>query len=327
MTKRGLTLVVLGRATESKERAWREGLGLVRTVRLTGAAPSGSRFGSRALGLGLDSALVALKALAVGARSPFLATNPWIAVALKATLRRRVAVTGIYAVAGSRSFKMLRLVLRDSPVVTTVRVEAEAWTAAGGRAVPVVYGNTFGYPESRDRGDDVLHIFVGGSSDRDTDAIDQLEREIRSNSAPIALTVVGNEDPSSWSEGNRRIEHTGRVSPDRFGNLLSKADVVFLPLVPSDRAAGHMVTVGALESGLRVLTSDTIGMTGYVDGRYVRPLKPGEPLLAQLEALADRTDEGRAEARDFWRETFSVDAYVARVRGALRALSAPKQDA
>jgi hypothetical protein len=279
--------------------------GLVRrVVRFEGAAPSGFRLGRRVFGLGLDSAIVALKVAVSAPRGPYLAANPWVAVALRMIGRRRIAVTGIYAENGSRSFRILRRFLRDAPVVTLVRHEAESWVAAGGRATPVIYGNTFDYPYPVPvRHDDRISIFIGGSSDRDSAAITRLETELRTADEPIDLVIVSKEEPSSWSGQRATITRTGYVSADEFGRLISRSDVVYLPLSHGRRAAGHMVAVGALEVGAPVVCSDSPAMTGYVDGTYIRAASNDESILPQLQAAALWGRVNRRAVRAEWDAT------------------------
>jgi hypothetical protein len=279
------------------------------------AAPSGYRFGSRALGLGLDSAILALKALTT--RGPVLVTNPWIGIATKLLGRKDLAVIGLYATPGSRTFKLMRHILKDAPVITTVEIEARAWSAAGGRAAAVLYGNTFHYRRRFDELSGELRIFVGGSSDRDPEILRRLEQEIKSSDRAVALVVVTGDTPSYWAEGKSTIRHSGYVPADYFGTLMGESHVVFLPLKQSGRAAGHMVTVGALEAGVPVSTTPCDGMEGYIDGHAVSVLDPDLPLLPQLEErrlmFADRSEE----LSNYWRSKFSRQAFVERVGEAI----------
>ena len=315
-------MVALGRSRAASDADWIDS-GLVRRfVRFDRAAPSGFRLSSRMFGLGLDSAIVAAKVALLTPRGPFLAANPWIAVALRFVGKRRLAVTGIYAENGSRSFRLLRRFLGSAPVVTLVRHEAESWNAAGGLATPVIYGNTFGYPyPAPARTDDRISIFIGGSSDRDPAAIKQLEDEVREEDAPIDLVIVSNEEPSAWSGKEATITRTGYVSQDEFGRLISVSDVAYLPLSRGHRAAGHMVAVGALEVGTPVVCSDSPAMTGYVDGTYIRSVPDGDKLLPYLQAVAGWGRDNREAVRAEWNARYSHRAYVERVAAALQSMS------
>ncbi|SMG16079.1 glycosyltransferase [Agreia pratensis] len=312
-------MVALGRSRPASDSDWIDS-GLVRHfVRFERAAPSGFRFSSRIFGLGLDSAIVALKVAVLAPRGPYLAANPWVAVALRLLGKRRIAVTGIYAENGSRSFRLLRRFLGDAPVVTLVRHEAESWNAAGGRATPVIYGNTFGYPyPTPPRTDGRISIFIGGSSDRDPAAIDRLEGELRDADSAFDLVIVSKEEPSSWSGQNATVTRTGYVSADEFGRLISLSDVVYLPLSHGHRAAGHMVAVGALEVGVPVVSTDSPAMTGYVDGTVIRTAPSDEKVLPALESVALWGRENRPEVRAEWDAHYSHRAYVERVAAALR---------
>ncbi|MBF4633039.1 glycosyltransferase [Agreia pratensis] len=315
-------MVALGRSRPASDADWIDS-GLVRRfVRFQRAAPSGFRLSSRIFGLGLDSAIVAAKVAVLAPRGPYLAANPWLAVALRLVGKRRIAVTGIYAENGSRSFRLLRRFLGDAPVLTLVRHEAESWNAAGGRATPVIYGNTFGYPyPTPTRTDGRISIFIGGSSDRDPAAIQRLENELREADAPIDLVIVSKEEPSAWSGHKATITRTGYVSADDFGRLISVSDVVYLPLSRGHRAAGHMVAVGALEAGTPVVCSDSPAMTGYVDGTYIRSVPDDDLLLPHLQAVAEWGRDHREAVRAEWAARYSHRAYVERVAAALKALS------
>lgn len=312
------TLLVLGKRADS-DQLWIDS-GFVRSiVRFENAAPSGYRAGSRLLGLGLDSAVLALKVLF--RRGPFLALNPWIAVALRMLGKKDVSVVGIYAEPGSRNFRLLRRILGDSSVITMVDAEATAWVEAGGRARPVLYGNTFGYPRATERTSDEFTIFVGGMSDRGAEILARLEQELKLDASPHRLVVVSAEPPSVWSRPDgASITRTGYVSAHQFGALMSDADIVFLPLKQGTRAAGHMVTVGALELGIPVATTVTSAMQGYVDGDAVSEVDLGLPILPQLLARADRTVERREQIISFWNNRFSRRSFVDRVGRALTEL-------
>jgi hypothetical protein len=290
---RGWVLLAMGRDHDDRDAAWLRSGQVRRIVRLRSAAPSGRRRGSRALGLGIDSLLLAIKAAVLTSRGPFLAANPWTAVALRLLGRRRIAVTGLYAVPGTRSYRVLLRLLRNVPLVTLSRIEAEHWNASGGRAVAVLYGNTYGYPLRQPNEDPGTRIFIGGSSDRDGALITSLEAEVRSTEAAVQLTVVDGGAPGHWSRGATEIRRPGYVSAETFGRLVSESDVVVLPLKDSGRSAGHMVLVGALEAGVPVLATRAQGIEEYFDGRWVRALNSNEPLLPQITAYAaERSGDG-----------------------------------
>jgi hypothetical protein len=315
-------LLVLGKDSANVDEYWLASGAISEVVRLERAVPSGLRFGNRLLGLGLDSVALALKAVVLRKGGRYLAANPWIAVALRLLGVRDIAVTGLYASPGSRSFRVLRQFLKDAVVVTTVQIEADAWNDAGGRAAPVLYGNNFGYPRRLTESPTTLTIFIGGSSDRDSIFIETLEKELMSGESPVftSLIVVANDQPSITTNDFASVEHTGYVSAQRFGELLASSDVVILPLRPNGRAAGHMVTVGALEAGVPVLTTTSRGMEGYVDGTYVQYLNPELPLLPQASKLAALGLRERANITEFWQTQFSRGAYVNRVARALSEL-------
>jgi hypothetical protein len=321
---RQYTVVTLGKGSPESTGLWLESGFVSRVVHFTRAAPSGLRFGSRAWGMGVDSLLVALKVVVLRVRGPILATNPWVGAALRLLGRRDVAVTGIYATAGSRSHRLLRKALGRSAVITTVDLEAEAWEATGGRAISIRYGNTFDYPLHVKTDAQTLRVFIGGSSDRDSEVMDRLEREVVASDRPVHLTVVAGGEPSSWTNERSTIERVGWIANRQFGQRLSNSDVVFLPLLPGQRAAGHMVTVGSLEAGVPVVTTASEGMNGYIDGQYVTSIDVGHPLLPQLERRATGADP--TAIRAYWADVFSRPAYVSRIGAALVSLNGTSFD-
>lgn len=306
---------------DERDRVWIASGAVRRVVRWTHAAPSGRRRGSRALGLGIDAACLAVKAILTAPSGPYLAANPWTAVALRLLGRRRIAVTGLYAVPGTSSFRTLLRLLRSAPLVVSSAAEAEQWNAAGGRALAVQYGNTFGYPRRRPTEDERIRIFVGGSSDRDRTVIAALEEEVRASSTAVQLTVVDGSPTTQWRAHRAAIIHTGYVDQQAFGELVADSDVVVLPLADSGRAAGHMVLVGALEAGVPVLTTCTQGVREYVDGTWVRSLYPDSALLPQVVGMAKEMESSASAIRDHWFTHFSLDAYVRRVTVALAQLT------
>ncbi|MFC5676793.1 glycosyltransferase [Aeromicrobium endophyticum] len=320
-SERELTLVALGAADPERDGVWLRSGFVKAVVRGGWATPSGYRFGSRALGLGLDSLVIAVKARLLGRGGPYLAANPWIAVALVATGARRVAVTGVYAEVGSRSHRLLRAIIRDRPVVTLAVLEAAEWSEAGGQAIAVRYGNTLGYPKHAGQPSDAVRVFVGGSSDRDPAAMHALEEEVRREETPVHLVIADGGEPAQWAGTISSVTRTGWLSADDFGRQVAAADVVFLPLKAGHRAAGHMVMVGALEAGVAVVATDSRGMDGYVDGEFVSTIDADRALLPQIVDRAV-TDPARAERiRDYWRRTFSLEAYVERVGTALSEMT------
>jgi GT2 family glycosyltransferase/glycosyltransferase involved in cell wall biosynthesis len=311
------TVVVLGDG-DGADQAWLDSGFVTKVVRFRRPAPSGSRFGSRILGIGLDSLIVT--AMSLKTSGPVLALNPWIAVALKLSGKRDVAVIGMYAERGSASFRLLRRVLSTSPVLTTASVEANEWTAAGGRAIPVLYGGDSNYPLREQGRSSRLRIFVGGSSDRDAALLEQLTTEIRSSSSPCSLMVVSPDAPRSYSTATSTITYTGYVSRARFGELLSASDVLFLPIRQGRRAAGHMVMSAALEAGVPVITNLSSGMQGYVDGTFVAWLDASLPLLPQLERHAAALAAEGPAIRAFWQQQFCRAAFIERIRDALHTM-------
>jgi hypothetical protein len=312
----------MGLDNDDRDAVWIQSDRIKRVVRLRSATPSGRRRGSRALGLGIDSLLLALKTMVLARSGPYLAANPWTAVALRPLVRQCIAVTGLYAVPGTRSYRLLLRFLREVPLVTLSRIEAQHWNESGGRAVAVLYGNSFGYPPRQPAEGSVTRVFIGGASDRDGSLITTLEEEVRSTEeVAVRLTVVDGGAPDHWSCGASEVCRPGLVSSRAFGRLISDSDVVVLPLRDSGRAAGHMVLVGALEAGVPVLVTPARGIQEYVDGKWVETLDPSTPLLPKIIAFADEHSADGERIRHYWQQTFSLPAYVERVCRALDQLT------
>lgn len=316
MTSEKFTLLAIGVATPATDAAWRASSAIKAIVRQPSRALNGKRFGKRMWGIGLDSFLLALRTLSPSTKGPYLANNPWIAVALRLTGRKNFAVTGLYAEPGSRSWSVLKALIQHAPIITLSRSEAKVWNAEGGDARAVLYGNTFGYPASQNSDD--LHIFVGGNSDRDPELIARLENEVLASTAPVRLTVAVGGERSIRTEAGNTIHRTGPVSQQEFGELISSASVVFMPMRSGIRAAGHMVMVGALESGVPVMVTPIEGMTEYVFGSSVVLCDPIQPLLPQLVQFVSAAPSAN-QTKQFWDGHFSLQRYVERVSGQLAA--------
>lgn len=321
MTRDG-TVVVAALGPEEAVADWLR-LDVVRdVVRLASFAPSGKRLGKTAFGLGVDALLLAAKTTLRHPRGAVLATNPWIAVALRLLGRRRLYVTGLYATPASRAWWLFRRLLRHASVIATAEVEAERWRAAGGKAIAVRYGNTFGYPAAgtSNKGG-VSTLFVGGSSDRDTTVLEFLERQVAASAEALRLVVAIGDSVASETLYERSVVlRKQRLPQAEFGRLMSQADVVVLPLVENARAAGHMLAVGALEVGVPVVATATRGMVEYCDGYFVRAFRPEELTLSAVLEVA-RSAPSRDETRAYWRREYSREAYLSRVEEAIGVLS------
>lgn len=305
------TLLALGPASSQSDSEWLKHPRIRAIFQHYPAAPMGKRLGSRVLGIGLDSLVLALRTLKPSVRGPYIANNPWIGAALRLTGRSNFVVTGIYAEPSSRSWKVLRRLIGGASVIALSNSEIGPWNADGGCAQAVLYGNSFGYPPKK--APDELHIFVGGTSDRDPDVIRALELEVLDSDTPVQLTLATGEQGADVRQGENVIKRPGYLSQQDFGNLLSTASVVFLPITPGTRAAGHMVLVGALESGIPVSVTPSEGMSEYVIGPYIASCDTSQPILPQLECLANAYRSRQHEIRQFWAQTFSLKSYVARV--------------
>lgn len=270
------------------------------------------------MGIGLDSLVLAVRTLHPSVKGPYLANNPWIGAALRLTGRNDFVVTGIYAEPASRSWQVLRRLVGDAPVIALSESETRPWNSAGGRAQAVLYGNSFGYPPRNESKD--LHIFVGGTSDRDPRVVEALQAEVLSSDAPVRLTLAMGEPAGEIRSGANIIRRPGYLTPHEFGTLLSTATVAFLPIREGTRAAGHMVLVGALESGIPVGITSSQGMKEYPVGPAVEELDVNLPLIPQLRRLSDAMIDQGPAVRRLWSERFSLAAYVKRVEKILESL-------
>lgn len=316
MTRDQLVVVTLGTGDLQLWQAMDE---VASVVTLRRVAASGRRLGSLALGLGVDATRVALRAVRGTRSGTFVATNPWIGIGLRTLSRRPVVVLGVYAAPGGRTWRLFRRILGDGPVVTTAQVEADNWNTDGGTAAHVLYGNTFPYSRVGRPATDELRIFVGGSSDRESALVDQLTDEVLAAQKPVSLVVATGGPASRKRAGHGEVVHHARLSQEDFGRVLASADIAFLPLRNEERAAGHMLTVGALQTGVPVAATPSTGMDGYVDGRFVRTVDTTEPLLPQLDRIAREAPDGE-EIVDYWRDNFSREAFLRRVVRAVREL-------
>lgn len=315
MTLRPYTLLALGPASPESDAEWLKSPRIKAIFQHYAAAPTGKRLGSRILGIGFDSLVLALRTFSSSVRGPYVANNPWIGAALRITGRADFVVTGIYAEPSSRSWKILRRLIGDARVIALSESEIGPWNADGGCARAVLYGNTFGYPLKEDL--QHFHIFVGGTSDRDPEIIRALETEVLESTTPVQLTLATGEQGEKVQQGNNVVVRPGYLSQREFGQMLSTASVVFLPIAQGTRAAGHMVLVGALESGIPVSVTPSEGMREYIIGPAVALCDPNQAILPQLRRLAEQPSLKPDFIHAFWSNRFSLESYVARVAASL----------
>jgi hypothetical protein len=319
--KRPVRVVTLGRISQEDAVLWAKHFPAVRVVDLVHAAPSGRRFGRRVPGIGVDAAAIALKAMMSGRVAATLATNPWTAVACRLFGLRRVACTGIYSSPGTRSWRFLRFVLRDIPVVTTSHVECDQWVQAGGRARSVNWGGTTGVDPSKPPSVSRTRIFVGGTSDRAPGLVSALTDEVRTDKTRCDVIIADGSGPSCWQGEKASIQRLPYLPRTEFLRQLATSHVSYLPLADTGRAAGHMVLVASLEAGIPVVVTPVAGVAEYmVEG--VTAVEMG-PILPQLIARGSADSQRRGELRAHWRQSLSGEAYVARVVAALTRMGWP----
>jgi hypothetical protein len=161
-------------------------------------------------------------------------------------------------------------------------------------------------------------IFVGGTSDRDTDAVMRLVTEVQSRHKPVEVVVADGSGPREWSSGDRVIRWLPFVPQQTFLAELAASHVSFVPLRDRGRAAGHMVLAASLEAGLPVLVTPVSGMTEYLIPAVSR-WEGDEPLSSLLE-LATADKAARAAQHAAWRDCMSLDSHVRSVVNALSEL-------
>lgn len=310
----GPRIVGLGRIAERD--VWRERWPGSSFVELPSATPSGLRWDSRVLGIGVDALRVALKVRLQSGHEPTLALNPWIAVACRATGIRSLAATGIYAAPASRSWRMLWRALRDVPIVATSRVEADAWAASGGVVRAVRWGGRTAVGLSRET-EVVPQVFIGGTSDRDIAQLNRLLEEVRASSSKLRIVIADGSGPKKEVIGNSEVVWLPYISRAEFLQNLQSSNVSFIPLRDSGRAAGHMVLSASLEAGLPTFVTRSAGMEEYLEVPGPTPWCWTEPLVPRLIESAAADEPARFALRKCWFEHFSNVAYIRDVSAAL----------
>jgi len=321
MKRPAIRIISLGPMAPGSRQAWSSALEGLAITDMPSAAPSGWRWGSRVMGIGCDAFAIAFLGRFSRPSRATLAANPWPGVACRLFGMRNVAVTGIYAQPGSRSWRLLRSALRSVPIVCTSELEAAAWRREGGRATAVLWGGTTGVqmsapPQGR------IRIFVGGSSDRDPEAVAQLVEEAKEDRATVDVVIADGSGPWSWKGTKASVSALPFVPQDIFLMELANSHVSYLPLEDKHRSAGHMVLVASLEAGLPTVISRTRGVAEYVTADL--NVVDGYPGLEFLMQIASADEDSRANLREKWREGFSEEAYAARVSAALASLGWPR---
>lgn len=314
-------MAALGPASAAYREAWAAAVDDLTIHDSPWAIHTGRRAGSRVLGLGADCLRLALLMRARGVGRVCVSTNPWLTVALR-LLRMRVDVTlGLYAVPGSRSWRFLRRVMDPSMVVAMSAEETDAWIAAGGRATTIPFGGGV-KPTGPGRlasDDERLRIFCGGMSDRDFGLIKALHTEVaRHKGLAVQLRIIGTGgNLPDLSSGDAVVAASAAVSPEGFSTALRQADVVFLPLkMGGGRAAGQMVLLEAVATGVAVLATPSSALSPYLG--LFQPLNYREPLLVQLQKTAATPAVELARRRDVWASRYSMKAFASDVAAILR---------
>jgi len=316
-----VTVIGLGAMSPERQEVWRRQLPSCKFVVMERPAPSGERLRQRALGIGLDSLALALRA-SPRLRGPVLALNPWPAFAARSLGAANLACTGLYAEPGSNSWRLLRRRLGAIPVIAVSQIESRAWNRDGGRSVSVLWGGTFGVPLSKPP-EGRPRIFIGGTSDRDSVAISRFSQAVQSSAKAIDVVIADGTGPRRWARGESSITWLPYVSQREFLDELVASNVTYLALQDKGRAAGHMVLVSSLEAGMPIVVPRVAGIREYlVDGVALAK----EEALDRLDQLLDLANAGHAQRlqrRHVWERLFSQDAHVAAVVNGLEALNWP----
>ena len=149
-----------------------------------------------------------------------------------------------------------------------------------------------------------------------------LEEEVLASTTPVQLTIATGGLAGETRRGANVVTRPGYVSQKEFGELLSSASVVFLPLARGTRAAGHMVLVGAVESGIAVAVTPNEGMKEYLMEPGVILCDPDRPILPQLRHLAAATRDRQAEIHALWEQRLSLNSYITRIMELLEPVHA-----
>lgn len=313
------------------EAAWRANTKVSHVVSLTRpSSGTGTRIGSRVLGLGADSLAVAVKARrSAGGQARVarvISVGPWSAAACRTVGFRHIAAVGLSVKPGGRAWRALRWSLGDCPVVCHAGVEADRWIASGGQARTVLYGENFGVAPTRPVSGRP-RVFVGGASDRDRAAIQSLTDEVQQDGEDVDVTIADGTGPRAWSGHRASVRWLPYVPEQVFLRELSNSNAGFLPLCERGRSSGQMVVVESLEAGLPTMVSPIAGLREYIDlGAGLVPWHGQEPILPTLLELASWGDAKRAEIRASWRDNFSLGAFVRNTAAALSEMGWPNAD-
>lgn len=161
-------------------------------------------------------------------------------------------------------------------------------------------------PTSEDGG-----VFAGGDSLRDYAPLLDAARRI-----PARFTLATGRVHGEGLPGNVTA---GRVSHERFFELMRGASVVVVPLQDrDDRSAGQQTYLNAMALGKLVIATDALGVREYVEHEVTGLVVPPGDAGALAEAIRWGLDPGSAEerrriterARAVARERYSLERYA-----------------
>lgn len=233
---------------------------------LASAAPSGRRLASRLFGIAFDSFVAAVKAHVWHSRA-ILAFNPWIAVASRLLAGRNIACLGLYADPGSLTWKILRMALRDGPVVAFSPAEVAAWNAEGGRAAFILYGQTIGHTTPPHFTDERRTLFIGGTSQRDSQLTDRIVSRALAETENLRIVIADGTGPRHIREKvpDVSILYLPRIEAAEFFGYLKASDMSLVPIRSTARAAGQTLLVASAQFGIPVAASIVEALEPYQD--------------------------------------------------------------
>jgi hypothetical protein len=163
-------------------------------------------------------------------------------------------------------------------------------------------------------------VFAGGESLRDYAPLLAAARGL-----PARVTIASGSVAGPMPEN----VVAGRISHERFGELLRRCRVVVVPLARGiERSAGQQTYLNAMAAGKLVIVTDSPGARDYVDDRVTGlVVPPGDPaeMRRALEwclddANAAEHDAVRRRAAEQARSRFGLDAYFERLLGVVERL-------
>ncbi len=179
-------------------------------------------------------------------------------------------------------------------------------------------------PQLSRRGQDNGHVFAGGNSLRDYDAVIEAARQLADTPVDIATSVLTEEQVRSLPDN----VHARWLPQDEYDELMINASVVVVALEPrEDRGSGQTTYVNAMARGKALVVTDTPGVRDYIDdGRTGLVVPPGDgaAIASAVRRLLDDPEERRAmgeRARQHALGNLSLTHYALRLLDVARERS------